>query len=107
MSLLTNTSADQACSGRVKFTDRKFHPPSPQTSPYDYEKLQFVLEELQRLSGDEDIERGLQLLRFLDKYHRKNPPSEEEKMKWGGPAIIDVEAAVTAETAVTGVEDVS
>ena len=30
---------------------------SPQTSPYDYPRIRFVLEEIQRVSGGEDIER--------------------------------------------------
>ncbi|RUS78512.1 hypothetical protein EGW08_013724 [Elysia chlorotica] len=67
------------------------------TSPYDYTKLQFLLEEMQLHCGGGDTERGLQLLRYLDKYTRTCPPSEEERLKWGGSSLVDAEIVAGAE----------
>ena len=48
---------------------------------------------------------GLQLLCYLSKYTRVSPPSEEEKQKWGGSALLDAEAV--AEEVSAGADDVS
>ncbi|KAK3769147.1 hypothetical protein RRG08_034478 [Elysia crispata] len=67
------------------------------TSPYDYTKLQFLLEEMQQRCGGGDTERGLQLLRYLDKYTRNCPPSEDERQKCGGSSLVDAEIVAGAE----------
>ncbi|GFO36443.1 kinetochore-associated protein 1 [Plakobranchus ocellatus] len=63
------------------------------TSPYDYAKLTFLLGEIQFCGGGKDVEKGLQLLRYLDKYTRQCPPGDEEKQRW---AAADAEVASAA-----------
>lgn len=62
---------------------------APQISPYDYERLQVVLEVLhsQQKQGLKTIgspERGLKLLELLHCYTRTTPPQEEEKEWFAG-----------------------
>ena len=45
---------------------------------YDYERLAFVLTELNRLGSTQITEKGLSLLNYITPYKRVAPPSEYE-----------------------------
>ncbi|ORY44198.1 hypothetical protein BCR33DRAFT_717267 [Rhizoclosmatium globosum] len=54
------------------------------SSPYDYEKIAFVFNQILRLSPDDpEARKGLQVLEVLSNYTRRNPPnvSEFEELK--------------------------
>ncbi|KAK3578691.1 hypothetical protein CHS0354_008549 [Potamilus streckersoni] len=48
------------------------------TNSYDYETLEFFLEELQRSDGNATVDKGLKLLHYLKLYQRQSKPSEYE-----------------------------
>ncbi|OUM65122.1 hypothetical protein PIROE2DRAFT_7928, partial [Piromyces sp. E2] len=51
----------------------------PQVSPYDYDKLQFIYEQMDRLIGNEDtIKKHLMVLDILSSYTRSLPPNKDE-----------------------------
>ncbi|KAL8602243.1 hypothetical protein ACOMHN_022756 [Nucella lapillus] len=49
-----------------------------QTSPYDYEVIEFLLGEINRLDSTPISEKGLKLVSYLKMYIRRNPPSDTE-----------------------------
>ncbi|KAK7116086.1 kinetochore-associated protein 1-like [Littorina saxatilis] len=49
-----------------------------QTSPYNYEVIEFLLGEINRLDTSPVYEKGLKLVSYLKVYTRRNPPSEYE-----------------------------